>query len=312
MSYLVTGGTGLLGSQIVKKLTEEKAEVVAFDISLNEEQLRLLGATRGVHVVQGDFSMMSDVVRVMREFNVEYVFHMGYLLSPFTEQDPVKSIRVNCEGTANIFEAAKIFHVKRVVFPSTDAVYGRGRIIDEESPKEPHTMYGAYKLLNEHTAMHYFRKFDLDIVVLRICSSFYGPGKARRGFGGLLDPLVENPVMGIPVKFPYRDFADQFIYSADVADLFCKACHLKDFKHRIINVGGGSTNRISDIVSAVMSLIPTAEISLGEEEWFTDPPKLDYRRMIDELKWSPSYTIQDGIKEWVDFLRRRNSQPKIS
>src|ERR1700730_13456527 len=105
MSYLVTGGTGLLGSYIIKKIMEEEkdASVVAFDLSPNYDQLKFLELDSDrLHVVGGDFTFLSDLVRAIRKFNVKTVAHAGYLLSPHTEIDMVKAIRTNCEGTANI------------------------------------------------------------------------------------------------------------------------------------------------------------------------------------------------------------------
>ena len=126
MSYLVTGGTGLLGSYIIKKIMEKEkdASVVAFDLSPNYDQLKFLQLDSDrVHVVRGDFTFPSDLIRAIKEFNVKTVLHAGYLLSPHTEVDMVKAIRTNCEGTANIMEVSTQLGVKRVVYVSSQAVY---------------------------------------------------------------------------------------------------------------------------------------------------------------------------------------------
>jgi UDP-glucose 4-epimerase len=313
MSYLVTGGTGLLGSHIIKKIVKEEksASVVAFDLSPNYDQMKFLGLVSDkVHVVRGDFSFISDLVRAIKEYDVKTLVHAGYILSPQTEVDVVKAIRTNCEGTANIMEASNQLGVKRVVYVSSQAVYGPPAIypvkpITEDSPKYPQTMYGAYKVLDEYTAMQYHKKFGLDVVVGRICGIVYGPGKNRRGLGGLLDPIVENPIRGQPVVFPYGDLVDHFIHAADIADAFYQTCIVENLEQRIINIGGGESNSIEEFAKCISDSIPGANIKLGAEQWpAPSTTEINFDRVKKILAWSPRYGLCEGIREWVKFIQK--------
>jgi UDP-glucose 4-epimerase len=312
MSYLITGGTGLLGSQIIKKIVEEEKDssVVAFDLAPNYDQLESLGVRSSkVHIIRGDFTFMSDIVRTIKEYDVKTIVHAGYLLSPHTEEDIVKAIRTNCEGTANILEASRLLGIKRVVYVSSQGVYGPPSSysvnpIDEDSPKYPQTMYGAYKVLDEYVAMQYHKKFGLDVLVGRICGIVYGPGKGRRGLGGLLDPIVENPVSGKAVVFPFGDLRDHFIYAADIAGAFYQACTVEKPTHRIINIGGGDSNSIEEFANCVLESLPNADIKLGSELWpVPSTTEINFKRVKDVLGWTPRYGLCEGIREWILFLQ---------
>ena len=166
-------------------------------------------------------------------------------------------------------------------------------------------MYGAYKMLDEYTALQYHKKFGLDVVVGRICGIVYGPGKGRRGLGGLLDPIVENPVRGQPVEFPYGDLVDHFFHAEDIADAFYQACVVENPEHRIINIGGGESNSIQEFAKCVSDFLPGARIKLGTEHWLSpSTAEINFERVKKILGWSPRYDLCGGIREWIRFLQK--------
>src|SRR5439155_5327674 len=157
--------------------------------------------------------------------------HLAYILG---EPDPNKLtayLRVQCMGTANVFEAARLHGVRRVVYASSVAVYGLPPVgtppVDEDVPPVPDTFYGACKLWCEHIAELYFTGHGLDTVGLRPCSVF-GIGRGARGSmaGGLsLNPArphfmvaPERIASGEPAELPPDDQVADWIYGADAAE----------------------------------------------------------------------------------------------
>ena len=111
MAYLVTGGTGLIGSRIVRDLVKEGEQVVAYDLFpegtflnqlLSEEE-----RTR-VKVVRGDLTDLPNIIHAVQDNNVERIIHMASLLTEAAEANPPLALKVVSEGTINIFEAARI------------------------------------------------------------------------------------------------------------------------------------------------------------------------------------------------------------
>jgi UDP-glucose 4-epimerase len=145
--FLVTGGSGFIGSHVVDRLLERGArEVVVFDKVVRRENLE--HAAGAVAVVEGD---VTDA-RAVRDAadGVDGVFHMAVLpLGPSVE-NPQLAHEVNVGGSLNVFEAARDAGVEKVVYSSASSVYGdTEETTDESHPLNTRTMYGATKLAGE-------------------------------------------------------------------------------------------------------------------------------------------------------------------
>ena len=109
MVYLVTGGTGFIGSYVVRDLARQGEEVIAYDISPNEKLIEALISPEErnrIRVIQGDLLDLPRLLHLIKEYDVREIVHMGSLLAVASRTNPWLAIRVNCEGTCNIFELA--------------------------------------------------------------------------------------------------------------------------------------------------------------------------------------------------------------
>ncbi len=127
MSIMITGGTGFLGSYLVRHLVQEKGvtDVVLFDQYPNES--RIAEVRDQITVEQGNVLEPYELLRVMERYNVDRVVHLAFILGEPDQYKPVNYLNVQCMGTANVFEAARLHGVQRVVYASSVAVYGHGR-----------------------------------------------------------------------------------------------------------------------------------------------------------------------------------------
>jgi len=174
MKVLVTGGTGFVGSHLVRRLLARGHHVTSLDPNpgLVDEELRALGAD----LVTGSVTEAGDVERVMAGH--ELVFHLA---SPFGDilQPDQAYWAIEVEGTGNVLAAAERHRVRRVVHCSTQGVHG---IItdppgDEESPIAPRDYYCHSKAEGEKVAREFLAR-GLDLVIVRP-TSVYGPGDTR-------------------------------------------------------------------------------------------------------------------------------------
>ena len=115
MSILITGGTGFIGVGLAQKLVERGEEVILFDIAPQTE--RVAEIKDRVKIVRGDLKVWPEVMNVVKENNVEDIFHLGAMLSVPSEGNPWGSFQTNVAGMMYVLEAARLFGVKRVVFP---------------------------------------------------------------------------------------------------------------------------------------------------------------------------------------------------
>ena len=117
MSILITGGTGWVGTGLAHRLVERGEDLILFDIAPQIE--RVADIKNNVKVVQGDQKVWPEVLHVVKENNVEGVFHLGNTPSSKNYANPWAVYEGNVAGIMHVLEAARLFGVKRVVFTSS-------------------------------------------------------------------------------------------------------------------------------------------------------------------------------------------------
>ena len=212
MQYFVTGGTCFIGAYVVRDLLREGHDVTIYDVAPNLEFLEdILGdAISDVTVVRGDVTDMPHLLRAMQQAGPQRVVHLASLLSLTSEENPLRAVQVNLEGTIHTFEAALAVGAEKVVWASSIAAPGRGGtepgdVIRNDALHAPIGLYGASKSFLERLAVTYERDRGLNAVGLRF-TFVYGYGKAHtveRGSGVVyLDELIDKPALGQPSVVP--------------------------------------------------------------------------------------------------------------
>lgn len=308
MGYLVTGGTGFVGAYVIRALVQDTEQVIAYDIMPDKERLdRLIGKEmcNQVAVVQGDIGDLAHLIHTCREYNVETVIHMAALLS---SENPYLTLRVNCEGTVNVLEASLILGVKRVVLTSSISVFGpqdkyEEEFISNDAPHYPQSIYSSSKSLNETCARHYFREYGLDTITIRL-AHVYGLGRTR-GLGRLVDEeLFVKPALGRPGRVPYGDSIHNYMYVEDAARVLVMASRVPTTKTRAFTADGGIIST-GELAAYIRSLIPDADITLlpGRVAWAY---KFDTTPLREEVGFTPKWTIQEGVRNYIEQIRVDN------
>jgi UDP-glucose 4-epimerase len=300
MALLITGGTGFIGSAIARLLLENgHGPVVLFDLFPNEDNAGHLAGE--VSVVRGDFAEATEVARVIHDHEISDIFHLGYLTGE-AEAYPARAIRTNCEGTNAVFECALAADVRRVLWPSSAAVYGATvttatpRLLTEEDPVAPDSLYGACKLFNEHVAERHAAVRGLDHAGLRL-SSIAGPGRGtRRGIPpDVYANIIERPLRGEPVTLPPRDHVLTWGYVADAALAFYQLYLAERPPRRIYNFAGPQVT-VGEVTDQIRRARPEARFEHGDEG-VRHLAYVDASRLADDLGFTPAYSAQDAIAE---------------
>jgi nucleoside-diphosphate-sugar epimerase len=303
---LVTGGCGFVGSYLVKSLVEDGLKVVVFDVvvpSTLPEPLR--GVADEVEIVKGDVSNLGDLLRTFTAYDIDYIVHLAWVMG---EEEPWSSLKVNVEGTSNVLEMARLMKTKRVVFASSEDVYGSAAVqsepVKEDAPLWPaarkdHLIYASTKAMGEYLCDLYHYTSGLDFIVLRFSTAYgFAPRK-----GWVVD-IFEKPVQQVPYVVP-RGNADKysFIYVKDFAKAIKSALKIKNPEFRTFNVSGGAYN-IQYLIDTVKKFIPQATIQaeLGKDPSRT-PAIMDITRARKILGFEPSYPLEKGVQEYIDKLR---------
>jgi len=289
-------------------LVRRGEQVVIYDLYVRPDAVDdLLGK---VQIVKGDILDLGHILATIKAHKVDRIIHTASYLGFESQQRPPMAVKVTCEGTANVLEAAKVMDVRRVVYTSTQTVYGvtpAGKVVDEDYPPNPTTVYGATKRLCEWLGMNYSANYGLDFLAVRF-PLLYGPTKVGRGWQVPMTDMVENPALGRPVVISVGgDTKQEWLYVKDMANTVSNAAFVEAHEHSIFNLGSTDRCNFFEVAEVVKKHVPGARFSIGGGP---DPlcglgGPLDSTKARKELGHNMSYSLEQGIKEWIEVVRTR-------
>jgi UDP-glucose 4-epimerase len=298
-SFLVTGGSGFIGSHVADRLVAGRARrVVVFDKVVREENLRDGLRSGRVEVFEGDVTDVAGVRRVME--GIDGVFHMAVLPLGPTVEHPRLGLEVNVIGAFNVFEAAQQAGVAKIVFSSASSVYGdTDETMDEAHPLGARTMYGATKIAGEYFLRSFNDQFGVPYVTLRYMN-VYGP----RQEGGLVMSVARRVLSGqAPSLTGDGTQSFDFVYVEDVASANLAAME-SDVSGEELNVGSGTEASAREIAQRLIQ-IAGAEVDI---EYQPDVRVLMRRRVGSNdkakqlLGWEASVSLDDGLRRTLDWI----------
>lgn len=310
---LVTGGTGFIGCYVMESLLRANEEVVT--ISRSGEPSRPLNVQGKLTVVKGDVTDKELLVKLVKEKGVSHVIHLGGILSWNSQQNPYLSTVINCIGTANVLEAARLADVRRIVFSSSVAVYGLvkpepGKVVSEDHPANPSSVYGAAKFFGEKLGMNYKKIYGLDFIAVRIAAA-YGYGNIM----GYKQPsehrvertqrIVEFTLVGKAVMDPRGAFdGTDYVYVEDVANSIVNAAFRKNLRYQVYNLSSGEHHYMNDFAETVKRHVKGAEVTLGKETDPMYPPSGPYetKRAREDLGHNPRPFFK-GVEDYIRVAR---------
>jgi dTDP-glucose 4,6-dehydratase len=311
VNILLTGGSGFIGSNLVRLLLAERPSwrVVNLDrltYAGNAENLADLAEHPRYRFVRGDIANGELVAEIIRAERIEAVMHLAAeshvdrsILSPAI------FIETNVRGTQVLLEAARELKVERLLHVSTDEVYGSlgpTGLFTEETPLAPSSPYSASKASSDLLALAYAHTFGMNVVVTR-CSNNFGPYQ----FPEKLIPLmIANALRARPLPV-YGDGMNvrDWIHVEDHCRGLLAA--LEGGKPgQVYNFGASSERHNIDIVKGVLRILGKPESLI---QYVKDRPGHDRRYAIDstkarrELGWTPRHAFEDALASTVEWYR---------
>jgi nucleoside-diphosphate-sugar epimerase len=321
MKFLVTGGGGFIGWRVVRNLLARGIPVVVADYAIDSRLRERLEGESGdlVSFASCDVSEYTDLGRCFRSHpDITHAIHLAYLMSAEVEANPPLGARVNVLGMVNLFEAAVNQRLQRLVFTSSETVYGASQQVFGEhpikeneycAPSDHFFTYGVMKLLNEFTARKYVQKHGVSIACARPPVVF-GHGR-KRGSVLWAEEFFSLPAIGKPVSLPFpAATSDCWVYVDDCAEQLVRLALQPHLAHFAYN-STGYTIRACDLAAIVHSLLPGAQISFDE----TKPPtplvdSLDGTRMVEEIGFTPR-PLREGVLAHINEARVEAGLPPV-
>lgn len=312
MTILVTGGTGFLGSYFTRYALREggEARIVAFD--KYADRGRIADVLDRVTLIEGDVSDPEAVRSVIENHGIDRIVHFAFILGSPPPGKMIPYVQVQSLGTANVFEAARLAGVKRVVFGSSVAAYGRqdAAVLREDLSVDPMEPYGFSKVWGEALGRHYTQQLGLEVASLRFGSTF-GLGRAWRGSysSGLLQPprdihymaKVEEALRGSAIEMPRDDAVADWTYAGDAAQAVWLALTANRLPYHLYNVSS-ERRCVGDFTQAMRELLPEATITISEAEPGNPHAAMDNSR-LKALGFAPRYTLKSGLEDYIERIR---------
>jgi len=321
-TVMITGGSGFLGTYVTRELAGRGNRIVNFDTVGPAPVLAALTApfAEQIMFVRGQVLDLASLFRTVQQYNVERIFHAAALYDPpYSLEDPAITFQVNVNGTINVLEAARLLGVKRVVLSSSIAVYAPRQYepLDERHPihiptaGNPLGPYGASKAAAEIAGLTYFSTNGVDFIALRN-SAIYGHGMRYPMY---IKPMVENSVHGLPTCFPTGgDMRRDYTHVKDITQAVIKALDVpaSALTQRVFNISSGAMHSASQVAEVVRKILPKANIEIGaglsemEQSDMRARGVLDLSAARQQLKYEPQYSLEAGIRDYVEMFREAN------
>jgi UDP-glucose 4-epimerase len=307
MRFLVTGGAGFLGSALANRLAADGHEVAVLDDLSNGEARHLATA---VTLHQGDVDSIPRLWTLLK--GVDCVYHLAARVSVAQSiLHPRDYTRVNVGGTVSLMEAMRDTGVRRVVFASSGAIYGRQphQPVHEDDPPQPDSPYAVSKWAAEQYIHTIGGLWEIETVALRIFNA-YGPRQSL--------PLSHAPVVprflqqalsgGSLVLFGDGSQTRDFVYVADVVEAMVKAATAVNVNRQIINIGSGVETSLNQLVEAIEAATGRKTHRLYNESKSGGVPRLvaDIGRARDLLGYQPTTSLSAGLRQTLQQDERFN------
>ena len=301
---LVTGGSGFIGSNLVKALVRDGCDVTVLD-NLSSGYRSNLEPFPGVRLVEGDIRDPRAVDEAIRGASV--VFHLAASVGNKRSIDcPQLDAEINVLGTLQVLEAARAHGVRKVVASSSAGIFGELKTlpIREDHPVEPDTPYGSTKLCAEKLCLAYAKLYELDAVCLRYFN-VYGPNQRFDAYGNVIPIFAFRMLRGEPLTV-YGDGEQtrDFVNVDDVVQANLKAAAAPSVSGAF-NIGSGSRitiNRLIALLQEASGMTPTVQHG---------PPRAgDVRDSLADISaaraslgFAPAVAMEEGLREYVRWAR---------
>ena len=307
MKILVTGAGGFLGAAVTHALLARGDAVIAFDTRLSFPHDA--PASQLTQVV-GDITDMAALARVVLAHRPDVVFHAAAIVGVLSSlASPVHIVRVNVEGSLNVFEAMRLAGIRRCVHVSSEEAYGvfHAAPIPETHPLDPVLPYGICKATVEQLGRTYRDLHGLEVINLRT-SWVYGPGLPRARVPKV---LIEAALSGHALHIPSgADAAIDHTYIDDFVTGALKAIDHPTHRFDAYNIASGEATSVARMIERVKELVPGAKLSVGPGPYrhgdtveSVRKGALDVSRAKAELGWAPRYDMRAGLEAYLTALQ---------
>lgn len=307
--YVVTGGAGFIGSNLVRRLIQEGHTVTVIDNLSTGRMGNLADVMDRARFVQGDIRDL-DLLKLEFE-DAEVVFHQAALPSvPRSIADPISTNCNNIDGTLNVLVAAKECRVRRVVLASSSSVYGDTEILPkiEDMVSNPLSPYAVTKYVGEIYARVFAELYGLETASLRYFNVFGPYQDPNSQYAAVIPKFINSMIKGErPVIYGDGEQSRDFTYVDNVVEANLLAAKVPNVSSEVFNIGCGKRFTLNHLVEVLNELLGT----FIEPEYVAPRPgdvrhsmaSIDKARQV--LSYDPPVSFEEGLERTVSWFREK-------
>ena len=312
--FVVTGGTGFIGSNLVKFLLNKNYFVINIDklsYSANPYNLKEISKNKNYIFFKQDINNQNEILKILNRYKPIGIFNLAAETHVDRSiDDPKKFIKANVVGVYNLLEAIKKYIKKdrkkiKLVHVSTDEVYGDikiGKRSNEKFSYNPSSPYSASKASADHLIKAFVRTYKLPAIISNCCNN-YGPNQFPEK---LIPKLIYNIINNKPLPiYAKGKNSREWIHVQDHCEALLKIFHKGNIGESY-NVGSNQNIKNIDMAKKLIKILKTDLIMIGNNvkiKFVRDRPGHDFRYALDckkihrELKWKSRINLNEGLAD---------------
>ena len=316
---LVTGGAGFIGSYVVRLLLAEECDVYVYDSFVvyaapdpNKEQpnfaFRLKGIYDQIHLIRGSTLNKDFLRRQLLEIQPDVIMHMAAMpLAALAIEHTEEAFQSIVTSTHNILEVMRDFtHPCRLVYVSSSMVYGDFQTpeVDEDHPKNPKDIYGAFKLAGEIIASAYAKNYDLETVICRP-TAVYGPFDAN---SRVIQKLITNALQGRPLTLDGDGSMKlDFTFVEDTARGITLCATHPNARGKVFNISYGQSRTMSELAEIIQRYLPNTQVQHRDApRYMPSRGTLSIARANREIGFASRVPLEEGVPRYIEHLRQHS------
>jgi CDP-glucose 4,6-dehydratase len=308
----VTGGTGLVGSWLVKRLLVGGADVVCLVRDwVPQSELVRSNELEQVKVVRGDVRDRDLLERVLGEFEIETVIHLAaQTIVTIANRNPISTFETNIAGTWNLLEACyRSPRVKQIVVASSDKAYGNQETLpyNENTPLQGQHPYDVSKSAADLISLTYAKSFDLPVGITR-CGNFYGGGDLN--WNRIIPGTIRSILRGQrPIIRSDGEYIRDYFYVEDGAAAYMllaeQLAMRSELKGQAFNFSNEIQISVREIVNQILQLMSSDLSPIIRNEVSNEilHQYLSAEKARRELNWKPMFNLEEGLQKTINWYK---------
>ncbi|WP_248929423.1 NAD-dependent epimerase/dehydratase family protein [Paenibacillus hamazuiensis] len=303
-AVIVTGGSGFIGSYLVKQLIHKEYTVVV--ITRNQSNLGRLPDTPYLHIVRGSLGSIKECYEELLSLGLDYraFFHLAWNGVSNNKRNDLEQMS-NIQFSLETLYLAKKLQCRKWIGTGSQAEYGPlNKKISETDYTRPTTLYGIAKLATGTSSLLLASELNLEVVWVRVFST-YGP---LDNSGWLLTDVIRKLLRNEVPELTLGEQLWDYLYVEDAADALIQLLESK--ASGIYNLGSGESYTIRYVVELIRDMInPQLALGFGTIPYRHDQVmhlEADIQKIKKDTKWKPNIKLEDGLNRMIDYMKQLN------